>query len=422
MGFATFYLERNSLFKPFIQEEPSRDINLIVVIPSLNEPDILTSLNSLYKADRPSTPVEVIVAVNSPEKAPADITGQNIKTLSEVKKWGEENNTDDFAVYAIDVPPFARKHAGAGFARKAGMDEAVYRFNTAGNENGIIVSFDADSSCDTNYLTEIEKCFSDAKRTGCHIYYEHPLQGDEHPEIVYDAITGYELFLRYFPEAMRLTGFPWPFHTVGSCFAVSSKVYAAQGGMNRRTAGEDFYFLHKIFPLGNFTELNTTRVIPSPRISDRVPFGTGATISRFASGIQSEISVWPLESFDDLTLLFNKVPLLFRADEGEIHKIAGSLTSLMKNYLAGNGFMAAVVQMNAHSSNYVSFRKRFFTWFNAFRLLKYLNYARDMGRSDLSVGEAASRLLLRLGRAPLADQKGMLLQYRDMQRSNVWNS
>ncbi len=63
--------------------------------------------------------------------------------------------------------------------------------------------------------------------------------------------------------------------------------------MNRRQAGEDFYFIQKLVPAGGYFNLNLTTVFPSPRISSRVPFGTGVTISRMA------------EAGDDIFLSYN---------------------------------------------------------------------------------------------------------------------
>src|SRR5213594_3575687 len=91
---------------------------------------------------------------------------------------------------------------------------------------------------------------------------------------VAEAIAAYELHLRYYVRALRYAGFPYAHHTIGSCMAVRADVYKKQGGMNKRQAGEDFYFLQKIIPLGHFTDLTETKVIPSSRPSDRVPFGT----------------------------------------------------------------------------------------------------------------------------------------------------
>jgi hypothetical protein len=40
-----------------------------------------------------------------------------------------------------------------------------------------------------------------------------------------------------------------------------------------------------------------------------------------------------------------------------------------------------------------AFRKRFFRWFNAFRLMKFLNFARDEIHSPAKVEVAATKLL-----------------------------
>lgn len=420
MGFASSYLSRHSYYRPFISQDPVRGNNMSVVIPSFNEPDILTSLTSLYEARRPSFPLEVIIVVNAPETATASQILQNKNTTESIREWSIRYSTDSFMVYAINPPPFPRKHAGAGFARKTGMDEAVHRFNLHNNDKGIIVSFDADSECDSNYFTELEKCFSGSQCTGCTIYFEHPVYGDNHPAVVYSAITLYELYLRYFLEAMRFSGFPHAFHTVGSCFAVKAGIYAGQGGMNRRTAGEDFYFLHKIIPLGNFTELNTTRVVPSPRVSDRVPFGTGATIRRFADGSQSDLFTWPVQSFDDLSSLFRIIPMFYRLKEEKVAGLIEKLPAGLNDYLKHNNFALSVNQMNTHSANPDTFKKRFFTWFNAFRVLKYLNYAREYCHVKQAVDIAAADLLERMGITPAAGKKELLIQYRELQRSKTW--
>jgi len=83
--------------------------------------------------------------------------------------------------------------------------------------------------------------------------------------------------------------------------------------MNKRQAGEDFYFLQKIIPLGHFTDLTETKVIPSSRPSDRVPFGTGKAVRDFLRDRQSW--TYPLQSFLDLKQLFEQLPELFRAKD-----------------------------------------------------------------------------------------------------------
>jgi hypothetical protein len=420
MGFASFYLNKYSLFKPFIVPGPEPDTGLIVVIPSFSEPDILTSLESLYSADRPSFPVEIIIVVNAPDEAGEHLLEENRRTVLQVRQWSEKKCSPSFRVHVVDTLPFPSRHAGAGLARKTGMDEALRRFNLLKNEGGIIVSFDADSKCDSNYFTELERCFSDNQVIGCTVYFEHPLSGDDQPPVVYDAVAGYELYLRYFIQAMRLTGFPWAFHTLGSCFAVRAKVYASMGGMNRKKAGEDFYFLHKIFPLGGFTEVNTTRVIPSSRVSGRAPFGTGAAIKKYASGDRSMLNTYSVSSFDDLSVLFSAISGLFNATENQVTIVATGLPGCLADYLNINGFSGAVKEMNIHSASLQTFRKRFFVWFNALRLLKFLNFARENCYPDQPLTLVAEELLRRTGEVHGTDCARLLAGFRKLQRGIIW--
>ena len=49
---------------------------------------------------------------------------------------------------------------------------------------------------------------------------------------------------------MKFAGYPWAMYTVGSAFAVTAEAYVKRGGMNRRQAGEDFYFLQNLAHIG----------------------------------------------------------------------------------------------------------------------------------------------------------------------------
>ena len=124
------------------------------------------------------------------------------------------------------------------------------------NQNGIIASFDADTLCEANYLIEIENHFNKYPETNsCTVYFEHPTGGTEFSENIYHSIIQYELYLRYYKQALQHTTFPYVCHSVGSCMVFKASLYTKQGGMNRKQAGEDFYFMQKIVPLGNFYEI-----------------------------------------------------------------------------------------------------------------------------------------------------------------------
>jgi len=268
----------------------------------------------------------------------------------------------------IDANNLPDKHSGVGLARKIGMDEAVCRFENI-KKDGIIACFDADSTCQNNYLVELEKHFeNNPKSPACSIHFEHPLQGSEFSEENYLAIEAYELHLRVYKNALKFCGFPFAFHTIGSSMAVKSKAYQKQGGMNKRKAGEDFYFLQKMMTLGNYTELNSTTVYPSPRISDRVPFGTGRAMQNYLSGEQKNYTTYAIQSFLDLKLLVEQLDNLYH---NEI-----DLPLSISEYLNTISFNENLKKIRQNSTSATHFKQLFFNWFNAFKVLKFVHFAR----------------------------------------------
>ena len=282
MSFASPYLSKHALFAPSIASNPLPDLGIIVALPCCNEANLLASLQSLWDCERPGCAVEVIIVVNSGENASAETLQNNLKTLQDAGEWIQSHFDTRFRFYVLHQPNLPLKKAGVGLARKIAMDEAVVRFNLCNKPDGIILCFDADATCDSNYFCAVEDFFrQNPKTTAASVYFEHPLGGDGFDPLIFKGIAQYELHLRYFLNAQRYAGFPFAYHTVGSSMGVKAGVYCKQGGMNQRQAGEDFYLLQKIIPLGHFGEINQTRVVPSPRVSEKVPFGTGATMQKF---------------------------------------------------------------------------------------------------------------------------------------------
>src|ERR1041385_133403 len=268
---ADVYFGRFEYCERQIMSPPPRDLGLVVVIPCYDEPDLIGTLESLWSCQRPACAAGVIVVINSPAECAAEIRARNRRTLEEGRGWAEGHAGTGIDFHWLHFPDLPPKQAGVGLARKIGMDEAARRLDDVGRSKGVIAGFDADCRCEVNYLKSIERHFAGHLRSpACSIYFEHPLAGPLEPEI-YEAIAVYELHLRYYVQALRYAGFPHAYHTIGSAMAGRADAYMKQGGMNKRQAGEDFYFLQKMFALGGFTELNGTTVFPSPRESDRVP-------------------------------------------------------------------------------------------------------------------------------------------------------
>lgn len=414
------YLDRYAYPHQLIATQPSVSLGLVVVIPCFNEPHLISTLESISECHQPCCDVEVIIIVNEPEQCPGVISCQNQKTYDEAINWVGKKDRKDRR-YFVSYLRLPNKQAGVGWARKIGMDEAVRRFEMIKSEQGVIVSFDADSICEKNYLKAIEHHFNKYGHSpACSIRYEHPLEGT-FPFEVYEGIIKYELFLLYYVDALRFAGFPYAYQTIGSSMAVRSSVYQKQGGMNRKKAGEDFYFLHKVIPLGGFTELNTTKVIPSPRPSDRVPFGTGKAITDW---LASESKIYPAyhpKIFYDLKIFFDQIDQLYGIKTHGIEGFVDRMPKSIQSFLTNNNFAKHIMEINSYSASTRTFRDRFFRWMNGFKVLKYVHHARDHFYGTIDIGKA-SRWLLReyyQQQGLPSNDKDLLLVYRKIKAKEV---
>lgn len=369
-NFADRYFKQQNGFKAAIASAPANSLFLTVVIPAHNEPDLLVCINSLAQCHKPKHAVEVIVVINESEDTSAEVITQNQKSLQELHTWKNEHPEAPFTLHSIHPTPFKHKFRGVGSARKVGMDEAAYRYQLLQQPDGIIISLDADTTVECNYFTEIETLFMrEPQRMACTLNFKHRINELSNPT-QREGMQLYEQYLHYYKQALQFTGYPHAIYTIGSAFAFRAHAYVKQGGMPRRQAGEDFYFLHKLTSMGKLAELNSTCVYPSARVSNRVPFGTGPSIQKWLDGDQSISKSYHIEAFNDLRKFFNNLYALY-AKQTPIH-----YSPVLNNFLVEEQFEQLILpELLSNSSNFQNFEKRFFQYFNAFKIIKFLNYA-----------------------------------------------
>ncbi len=423
MGFADLYLGKQKGFKPYFSEIPSERLGFVVVIPAFLERDLIATLESLLNCRKPENHVEVMVVLNIPENAGPDMIAENRHSAGLTASWMKKFSAPVFRFLLVDSLIMPMKDAGVGLARKTGMDEAVHRFNIHNNSGGIILSLDADSLCDTNYFMAIQETLENQPSTnGFNLYFEHPVSGPGYSEAIYRGITSYELHLRYLNLFTRFTGFPYAFHTIGSCFGVRADAYVREGGMNRRKAGEDFYFLHKIISLGHFMEINSTCVIPSPRESGRVPFGTGAAIGKYLASGEQEILTYPPACFHDLRDFFREANRMFHMNRGELALLVNRQSPALRTFLSEIQAVYAILVIQANSGSAAAFVKRFFRWFDAFRVIKFLNHASRTCYGRMPINQAARIYLSDTGRPamqPMDTDMDLLRILRGIEKGKV---
>jgi hypothetical protein len=192
-------------------------------------------------------------------------------------------------------------------------------------------------------------------------------------------------------QALKYANFPYAYHTVGSCITVSSSAYQKQGGMNLKKAGEDFYFLQRIFPLGNTRNIISTKIIPSARSSDRVPFGTGKAVGDLLKGKSKEFHTYNPKVFIDFKIFNEAVSGIWELKM--IETFLEGLPASVGSYLESIDFTTQVLKIKKNCRNSQAFHKAFYNWFNGFKALKYVHYARDHFYPNVEIFEAAKWIL-----------------------------
>ena len=393
-----------------------RDTGIIVVIPAYNEPDLKKTLESLLESELPTgLYAEVIIVLNESELDDPSLKAFHAQQKLELEEWAKNNSRDSRTYFhIIHASGLLHKYAGVGLARKIGMDEAAKRLISIGNSDVVILCTDADVRVESNYLEAVIQSFAnDPSLRAASIYFEHDLEDPSLPDEAIQAIIQYESHLRYHINMQRIIGLPFAYHTVGSAMAVRSSAYIHHFGMNKRKAGEDFYFLHKFISTGAFKTINGTTVFPSARYSGRVPFGTGRTVSKLAeedAGLESYNYLSYLKLQEFLRLL----PELYRAPESVKYLLSPEI-----NEFFGDQLFQRRNEMVSHTKSYEAFRKRFFGWFDAFMLIKFLHFCRDNYYKDIPIGEAVNFLLKKLQLEDQNDAYKNLLTLRKIDKEGL---
>lgn len=384
MNFAESYYKRYSVAPKIFNGNPRSDTGIIVVIPCYDDEFIFTTLRSLDSADRPPCSVEVIVVVNSAEDTEVAIVEKNRRIYASLCE--KKDSYRNFALLSYIIEGVPHKIAGVGNARKVGMDEAVWRFSAIENPRGVVVSLDADCLVAEDYFTEIYSRFYCAKDhpNACTLQFRHNFDEKLYSEQEIDACRRYEMYLRYFRLAQKVAGIPQCLHTIGSCLAVTAETYARMGGMARRQAGEDFYFLQKLALQSKVASVDKPIVFPSPSVSERVPFGTGRSVKKIIE--TGSCKVYNFGLFLLLKEFYSAFPSLYDGDS--------AIPSEIIEFVGEQKFKSLVDECRKNTSDSKSFVKRMFAKFDVFFMIRFLNSFGEVSKYPaVEVEEAVIQLL-----------------------------
>lgn len=284
-----------------------------VIIPVMDEAEWLPAcLESL--AAQTLIGFHVVICVNQPDHWWSDperveVCFGNAHTL----RWlGQHCDDFPFHLHLIDRSSkglgWPMGEGGVGKARREAANHAL----ELGGEQIVLVSTDADTLFDPDYLEKILSRFNDSPDAlAIAAPFYHPLTGDLALDV---PLLYYELYLRFMLLNLKRIGSPYAFTAIGSAMAFTGKGYLKAGGFPNRTSGEDFYLLQKIAKAGCVRTDLDAKVYPATRLSSRVPYGTGPALSHPLHELQRRYPIINPVHFDQVAGLYQLFPELYLRD------------------------------------------------------------------------------------------------------------
>lgn len=346
-----------------------------VVIPALVEFASLPPLLSSLCADHTlaASGLVVVFVVNNRDDASDLEKEDNQRTLLHLRAIRDRL---PFPLGIVDAasPGFCLPHkdGGVGMARKIGHDLVLPHLAVVADP--VLISLDADTLVEPGYARTILDHFHSAVAGGAVIPYVHRRGASPRED---EAIIRYELFLRCYVAGLNHAASPYGFHTVGSAMACRVSSYLKCGGMNRRRAGEDFYFLQSLAKTSGVQRVVGTVVHPSPRRSGRVPFGTGRAIGAQLDGNGQAVLFYPADSFRLLQRWLALVAEGCRMRQPDLSERAEELSTHLGTFLHSQDFASVWSGFLAQHRHAERLKNAFDHWFDAFRTMKFFHFLAD---------------------------------------------
>tara|TARA_B100000945_G_scaffold312686_1_gene307572 strand:- start:217 stop:1347 length:1131 start_codon:yes stop_codon:yes gene_type:complete len=364
------YLKKRASLNPwFLNPKPKNKFNQAVIIPAFNEfkylPNTLNSLN----CNDPNllNDTLVVVVVNSVNNTPKNILADNYKTLEFIKKskYNFKLSVVDATTPGLQLPD---KYGGVGLSRKIGMDLSLPYLN---NEKSLLFTTDADTLLHPDYLKFVNNNFNKKSIKAAIVNFKHLKSTNNHIE---KAIRQYEKFLFMTAKMISNTGSPYGYVSMGSTMICNVDAYCSIGGMPKKKATEDFYFLQELTKYCGVYKINKILVHPSPRSTERVFLGTGFRINQLINGLSIKKLYFSKKAYNTLEawLLLGHSSWKKELDEllNQTQKIEYELSS----FLIKEKISKVWNNIQNSSPTKIHFIKHFNCWFDALKTMKLLKY------------------------------------------------
>ncbi len=260
---------------------------------------------------------------------------------------------------------------GVGLARKIGADIACSLIDQSIITSPWICSTDADTHLPENYfsaLDEIPDNIAAATYSFSHI---------SNADALSKATQYYERALRYYVAGLQWAGSTYAFHTIGSTLAFRYDAYALVRGFPKRAAGEDFYLLNKLAKLDPIWVITDATILIEPRLSDRVPFGTGPAVSGILQLPEiNDYRYYHPQLFVELKHCLSAMDQLWGKKE-DFASWFEHLSEPVQFALEQLKFNKLTTHILKQVSNKQQCDRHVEQWFDGFRTLKFIHILRD---------------------------------------------
>jgi glycosyltransferase involved in cell wall biosynthesis len=384
--------EKSSLFRTLasLARNPSDDLRrtLVICVVNNHRPNITTA-SEIHDNQ------ETLYLLNTLVSGKLTSLPHHAEMLSNLRKIIGSDLRPAFVDASSPGREIQDCDGGVGTARKIGMDAVLGLIDRGETGRGVICCLDADTLVQENYLSAICAHFRETAAPAAVTAYAHQKPADP---VLLEAICCYEIFLRSYVMGLSYARSPYTFHAIGSTMACTAHGYVGVRGMNRRTAAEDFHFLNKLAKIGKIGVITETTVFPSPRISGRVPFGTGRRMLRHMIGGTDEYRLYDPRIFSIMREWLAGMEADPDRDPKSILAEAHQIHPHLAEYLRLSGLEADWQNIRRNSHNQRHLRQQFHVWFDGLKTLRMVRHLSHHAFPLVPMFDGLTGLIDRIGR------------------------
>ena len=240
------------------------------------------------------------------------------------------------------------------------------------NKDSLLFSLDADTIVSNSYLKIISNNYYKNSFNVCTVNFKH--QESKNAKINL-GIKIYENALNHIAKKIKNCNSPYGYVSMGSIIICRVDAYIAVGGMPKRKAGEDFYFMQSLAKYTDIFYIDDIVVFPSSRNEKRVYLGTGARMIEYENTNRFKNLFFKDSSYNDIKKIiflaekyYDKPYILFNKELTE------NFNNKVCNFLNEHNINDTWKKITLNSKSKKQFMTFFHQWFDALKIIQLLKY------------------------------------------------